>query len=142
MTGPLIVGLLVTGGLWLVLQPGRVRTVLGFVLISHAANATLVLASTGGGSAVPIAGLGGDQADPLPQAFALTAVVISFGTTAFLLALAAGRDDAPPEAGRVEADADPATDDGGPPSGGDDRDERVLGAPADGRSDHGPGAGP
>lgn len=140
MTGPLIVGLLVTGGLWLVLQPGRVRTVLGFVLISHAANVTLVLASTGSGSAVPIVGLGGDQADPLPQAFALTAVVISFGTTAFLLALAAGRDDAPPATGGVQADADP--DDGGRPSGRGEPDERVPGPSTDGRSDDGPGAGP
>ena len=29
-----------------------------------------------------------EAADPLPQAFALTAIVISFGLTAFLLALA------------------------------------------------------
>lgn len=95
MTGPVIVGLLVAGGLWLVLQPGRVRTVLGFVLLSHAANVTLVLAATGRGTDVPIIGLPGNPADPLPQAFALTAVVIAFGTTAFLLALAAGRADPP-----------------------------------------------
>lgn len=122
MTGPLIVGLLVTGGLWLVLQPGRVRTVLGFVLLSHAANVTLVLASTGQGTDVPFVGLGGNQADPLPQAFALTAVVISFGTTAFLLSLAAGRDDTPSGTERADREADDAhgrdTDDAHGPADG------------------------
>lgn len=90
MTGPLIVGVLVSGALWLLLQPGRIRTVLAFVLLSHAANVTVLLASTGRGTAAPFVGAEG-AADPLPQAFVLTAIVISFGTTAFLLALAGGR---------------------------------------------------
>jgi multicomponent Na+:H+ antiporter subunit C len=37
---------------------------------------------------VPIAGESDAPSDPLPQAFALTAIVITFGVTAFLLALA------------------------------------------------------
>lgn len=93
MTGPLIVGFLVAGALWLLLQRGRIRTVLAFVLLSHAANVTVLLASTGTGRDAPFVGGGPDPADPLPQAFVLTAIVISFGTTAFLLSLAGGRRD-------------------------------------------------
>jgi multicomponent Na+:H+ antiporter subunit C len=37
---------------------------------------------------VPIEGSPGPAADPLPQAFTLTAIVIGFGMTVFLLALA------------------------------------------------------
>lgn len=88
MTGPLIVAILVASGVWLVLQRARIRAVLGFVLLAHAANVVLILSSTGPGRDVPIVGLAGDAADPLPQAFALTAVVIAFGVTAFLLSLA------------------------------------------------------
>jgi len=63
--------------------------VLGFSLLGHAAVLSLL---TAGGSpgAAPIADTAGDQAisNPLPQALALTAIVISFGLTLFLLALA------------------------------------------------------
>jgi multicomponent Na+:H+ antiporter subunit C len=93
MTSAVIVGLLAAGGTYLVLQRGIVRTALGFILLGHAAT-TLLIASGGVGTrGVPFAGSGADAADPLPQAFALTAIVISFGITAFLLALAfRGRD--------------------------------------------------
>jgi multicomponent Na+:H+ antiporter subunit C len=88
MTAAIIVGLLAAGGTYLILQRGIVRIALGFVLLGHAAT-TLLIASGGvGRRAVPFAGGEGLLADPLPQAFALTAIVISFGITAFLLALA------------------------------------------------------
>lgn len=117
MTGPLIVGVLVAGALWLLLQPGRIRTVLAFVLLSHAANVTVLLASTGRGAGAPFVGAD-EAADPLPQAFVLTAIVISFGTTAFLLALAGGRhEDVTREEREGEGDDEepptPASDDAG-----------------------------
>jgi multicomponent Na+:H+ antiporter subunit C len=88
VTAAIIVGLLAAGGTYLILQRGIVRIALGFVLLGHAAT-TLLIASGGvGRRAVPFAGGEGLLADPLPQAFALTAIVISFGITAFLLALA------------------------------------------------------
>jgi len=88
MTAAALVGILAAGGTYLVLQRGIVRIALGFILLGHAAT-TLMIASGGiGTAAIPFAGGGADAADPLPQAFALTAIVISFGTTAFLLALA------------------------------------------------------
>jgi multicomponent Na+:H+ antiporter subunit C len=94
VTAALIVGILTAGGTYLVLQRGIVRMALGFVLLGHAAT-TLLIASGGvARRGVPFVGSTTiDPADPLPQAFALTAIVISFGITAFLLTLAfRGRD--------------------------------------------------
>ena len=88
MTVALVVGLLAAAGMYLVLQRGIVRIALGFVLLGHAVNVFLLAAGGVGRRGVPIVGRSATPADPLPQAFALTAIVISFGMTAFLLALA------------------------------------------------------
>ncbi len=88
MSAAVIVGVLAAGGTYLILQRGIVRIALGFVLLGHAATTLLIAAGGVGTRAVPFAGAGADAADPLPQAFALTAIVIAFGITAFLLALA------------------------------------------------------
>lgn len=88
MSAAVIVGVLAAGGTYLILQRGVVRIALGFVLLGHAATTLLIAAGGVGTRAVPFAGAGIDAADPLPQAFALTAIVIAFGITAFLLALA------------------------------------------------------
>ena len=62
---------------------------LGFALLGHAA--VLALLAAGGAAGDPPL-VGGapveDAANPLPQALSLTAIVISFGLTLFLLALA------------------------------------------------------
>jgi multicomponent Na+:H+ antiporter subunit C len=93
VTAAIIVGLLAAGGTYLVLQRGIVRLALGFVLLGHAATTLLVAAGGIDRRGVPFIGASGTPADPLPQAFALTAIVISFGITAFLLTLAfRGRD--------------------------------------------------
>lgn len=88
MSGALVVGVLVTMGTYLILQRGLVRMTLGFVLLGHAANVLLVVSGGITLRGVPLAGQPGPPADPLPQAFALTAIVIGFGITAFLLAIA------------------------------------------------------
>lgn len=88
MSPALLVGILAAGGTYLILQRGVVRIALGFVLLGHAATTLLIAAGGTATRAVPFAGGGPDAADPLPQAFALTAIVIAFGITAFLLALA------------------------------------------------------
>lgn len=84
----LAVGTLYAAGTYLILQRKLTRIILGLALMAHGANLLLLLA--GGEAGVP-AFIGetrpGDFADPLPQALALTAIVITFGTTAFLLAL-------------------------------------------------------
>ncbi len=88
MSAAIIVGLLAAGGTYLILQRGIVRMALGFVLLGHAATTLLTAAGGLGNRVAPFAGAEGALADPLPQAFALTAIVISFGITAFLLGLA------------------------------------------------------
>jgi multicomponent Na+:H+ antiporter subunit C len=81
-------GALFATGTYLVMQRLLTRIVLGLGLISHGANLVL-LGSGGPPGAVPIVdGEAGTYADPLPQALVLTAIVITFGVTAFLLALA------------------------------------------------------
>ncbi len=85
-------------GTYLVLQRTLTRIIIGLGLIGHGAN-LLLLVSGGRAGQAPVVGndrtMGlvsaanpGGFADPLPQALALTAIVISFGTTAFLLTLA------------------------------------------------------
>lgn len=88
MSSAAVVGLLAAAGAYLVLQRGLLRVVLGFVLLGHAVTVLLVIAGGTARRGVPIIGEAGPAADPLPQAFALTAIVITFGITAFLLALA------------------------------------------------------
>lgn len=81
------VGVLYALGTYLLLQRSLTRIVLGLGLLGHGANLLLLLAG-GRGGVPPFAGAAGRIADPLPQAMALTAIVITFGVTAFLLALA------------------------------------------------------
>lgn len=96
MTAALAVAVLVAGGVFLILQKGLVRVTLGFILLGHAANLVLVAAGGMARRGVPIIGWTDPElaADPLPQAFALTAIVITFGITVYLLGLSgAGADD-------------------------------------------------
>jgi multicomponent Na+:H+ antiporter subunit C len=76
-------------GTWLLLQRRLTRIIIGIGLIGHGTN--ILLITSGGGAGIPpVIGKGdeADFADPLPQALALTAIVITFGVTAFLLAMA------------------------------------------------------
>ena len=81
--------LLFSLGTWLLLQRSLTRTIIGLGLMGHGANLLMLLSGRRRGVA-PVAGsMEGHQiADPMPQALALTAIVISFGLTAFLLAVA------------------------------------------------------
>ncbi len=85
----LAVGGLTGVGLYLITSRALSRIVLGFSLLGHAAVLALLAAGGAAGDA-PIADqtTAADTANPVPQALALTAIVISFGLTLFLLALA------------------------------------------------------
>jgi multicomponent Na+:H+ antiporter subunit C len=74
-------------GTWLLMQRELSRIIIGLGLLGHGANLLLLLSAGRRGGPV-FAGATGEVADPLPQAFALTAIVITFGVIAFLLALA------------------------------------------------------
>jgi multicomponent Na+:H+ antiporter subunit C len=93
MMAATMAGVLVAGGLYLVLQRSLVRVLVGFVLLAHAVS-VVVLAAGGLGRRGPALDDGRSldaAADPLPQAFVLTAIVITFGTTVYLLTVALRR---------------------------------------------------
>jgi multicomponent Na+:H+ antiporter subunit C len=75
-------------GTYLVLQRKLSRIIIGLGLLTHGANVLLIRAGRRGNP--PIVGKAPESsfADPLPQALVLTSIVISFGVTMFLLALA------------------------------------------------------
>jgi multicomponent K+:H+ antiporter subunit C len=91
------IGALAGSGIWLILRPRTFQVIIGLSLLSYAVN--LFILSMGGlrSGAAPIlperaAGDPSQFADPLPQALVLTAIVISFATTAlFLVVLLASR---------------------------------------------------
>ena len=74
-------------GTYLLLQRKLSRIIIGLGLLTHGANVLLITAGRRGDA--PLVGDGGSAAFavPLPQALALTAIVITFGVTALLLAL-------------------------------------------------------
>ena len=80
-------GLLTASGVYLLLRARTFAAVLGLTLLSYAVN--LFLFSMGRLSGdVAVLGQGGNPADPLPQALVLTAIVIGFAMTAFVVVLA------------------------------------------------------
>jgi multicomponent Na+:H+ antiporter subunit C len=97
----LLVGTLFACGAYLVMRRGQVKLVLGMALLSHAVNLLLFGSGALQRGAVPIFSdkenyleelASRPFADPLPQALILTAIVISFGITAFLVVLISRRD--------------------------------------------------
>jgi multicomponent Na+:H+ antiporter subunit C len=90
----LAVGVLFAVAVYLLLSRNTQRVAMGFLLLSNAVNLLVITASGLRPGAVPPilrgAGLVDETfADPLPQAFLLTAIVIGLGAAAFLLGLAA-----------------------------------------------------
>src|SRR5918992_5369126 len=85
----LAIGVLFATGTYLILRRSLLKVVIGFFLISHGTN--LLLLTTGklkrGQVPILLEGYQGPYTDPLPQALILTAIVISFAVTAFMLAL-------------------------------------------------------
>ena len=79
---------LFASGTYLLMQRRLSRILIGVGLVGHGSN-ILLLTSGGGRGIAPVIGTAdpSEFADPLPQALALTSIVITFGVTAFLLAL-------------------------------------------------------
>ena len=75
-------------GTYLILQRKLSRIIIGLALVSHGAN--VLLLTSGRPGTAPLVGSGPTSgfSDPLPQALALTTIVITFGVSALLLALA------------------------------------------------------
>ncbi|SDR78771.1 Na(+)/H(+) antiporter subunit C [Paraoerskovia marina] len=85
----LAIGVLFTGGIYLLLERSLTRILIGFILVGNGVNLMLLVAGGRAGGA-PIVGITpeDEMSDPLVQAMILTAVVITLGLTAFVLAMA------------------------------------------------------
>lgn len=75
-------------GTYLLLQRKLSRIIIGLGLLTHGANILLISAGVRGDPPIIRGTETSSFADPLPQALALTAIVITFGVTTLLLALA------------------------------------------------------
>ncbi|MFI7419754.1 Na(+)/H(+) antiporter subunit C [Nonomuraea sp. NPDC049684] len=79
---------MITAGVTLLLERSLVRVLAGVVVLGNGVNLLIVTAGGNAGGppllgSAPVA----DMADPLPQAMVLTAIVITLGVTAFVLAM-------------------------------------------------------
>lgn len=85
-----LIAVLFAAGTYLLLDRSLTRVLLGFILVGNGTNVLLLMMGGYPGTA-PITN-GKDlssagMSDPLPQALILTAIVITFGITAFILAM-------------------------------------------------------
>ena len=90
ITYAVVVGILAGSGTWLILRPRTFQVLLGLALLSYAVNLFIfgmgrlvqhkAPVLSGSGAVDP-----SQYADPVPQALVLTAIVISFATTALFL---------------------------------------------------------
>src|SRR5690606_33632089 len=83
------IGVLIAGGVYLLLRARTFPVILGLTLVSYAVNLYLFSAGRLRLDAPPLSLKGVTEfTDPLPQALILTAIVIGFAMTAFIVALA------------------------------------------------------
>jgi multicomponent Na+:H+ antiporter subunit C len=84
-----VVGILFMTATYLMLSKSLLRIIVGTGLLSHGAHLLILTMSGLKRGAAPLLGENAESyTDPLPQALILTAIVISFGVTAFFLVLA------------------------------------------------------
>jgi multicomponent Na+:H+ antiporter subunit C len=87
----ILVGVLYTGGVYMVLRRSILKFIIGLIFLSNATNLLVFLASgiVAGKPAFvgPNAENSNNLSDPLPQALVLTAIVIGFGIVVFTIAL-------------------------------------------------------
>lgn len=89
----LLFGVLLAAAIYLLLARSLPRVILGLLLLGNAANLAILASGRVLGTAPPLVvpgaqALAAGAANPLPQALVLTAIVISFGLTAFVMVLA------------------------------------------------------
>lgn len=91
----LSIGVLFGSGIWLILRPRTFQVLMGLLLMSYAVNLFIFIVGRLWVNRPPLT-LGKElpdpasMADPLPQALVLTAIVISFATTALFLVVLIG----------------------------------------------------
>lgn len=85
----LIIAVLTGGGIFLTLKARTFPVVLGLTMMAYAVNLFLFAMGRLSVNVPPILQDGAQSyTDPLPQALVLTAIVISFGMSAFVIVLA------------------------------------------------------
>ncbi len=85
----IVIGVLTASGVFLTLRGQTFPVVLGLTLMSYGVNLFLfVMGRLAIGVPPVISDAAAGYSDPLPQALVLTAIVISFGMTAFVIVLA------------------------------------------------------
>jgi multicomponent K+:H+ antiporter subunit C len=82
------IGWVTACGVFLMLRGRSFPVVLGLTLIGYAVNVFIFAMGRLWSAAPPLVGQGRVLADPLPQALVLTAIVIGFATTGFIIELA------------------------------------------------------
>ena len=88
----ILIAILFGCGFYLIMRRSYLKVILGLMLLGHAANILLFTSAGIDRGPAPLVREGmtaaqADGADPVPQALVLTAIVISFGVTAFALVL-------------------------------------------------------
>jgi multicomponent Na+:H+ antiporter subunit C len=88
----IVIGVLYAAGFYMMMQRSIFKLILGLGLLGHAANLFIFTIGRLTWGNPPVMGheqstLQGIYADPLPQAFILTAIVIGFGVQAFATVL-------------------------------------------------------
>lgn len=88
----LLFGVLLASAIYLLLARSLARVIIGLLLLGNAANIAIIASGRVLGTAPPLVAAGAsalveDASNPLPQALVLTAIVISFGLTAFIMVL-------------------------------------------------------
>lgn len=88
-----VIGGLFAAGIYMLLRRSLIKLLIGLGLLSHATHLLIFTSAKLTRGRPPVIDVKAEAlaipvADPLPQALILTAIVISFGVTAFALALA------------------------------------------------------
>lgn len=83
------IGVMTAAGVFLTLRARTFPVVLGLTLLAYAVNLFLfTMGRLNSGAPAVISNVQSQYTDPLPQALVLTAIVIAFAMTAFLIILA------------------------------------------------------
>ncbi|MCC6855762.1 MAG: Na(+)/H(+) antiporter subunit C [Microbacteriaceae bacterium] len=85
----IVMAVLYACGVYFLLERSMTKVLLGFLLVGNATNLLIIImAGPAGLAPIVTEGVEPDQmTDPLPQALILTAIVITFSVSAFLMAL-------------------------------------------------------
>ncbi len=83
-----VIAVMSSCGIYLMLRARTFPVIVGLTLLTYAVNLFIFVMGRLHSGEAPIIGTAQGYTDPLPQALVLTAIVISFAMTAFILVLA------------------------------------------------------